>query len=62
MNEKATVGNTTSANQFGLSADQQIMLDEADKFSRKELYPLAQRMDDEEWWPEDIFRKIGEQG
>ena len=47
---------------FGLSSDQQIMLDEADKYSRNELYPLASRMDDEEWWPEDIFGRIGEQG
>lgn len=47
---------------FGLTADQQMMLDEADKYSRKELYPLASRMDDEEWWPEDIFKRIGEQG
>ena len=27
-----------------------------------ELYPLATRMDEEEWWPEDIFQKIGEAG
>ena len=47
---------------FGLSSDQQLMLDEADKYSRNELYPLASRMDDEEWWPEDIFGRIGEQG
>ncbi len=47
---------------FGLTSDQQLMLDEADRFSRNELYPLASRMDDEEWWPEDIFPKIGEQG
>ena len=47
---------------FGLTSDQQLMLDEADRFSRQELYPLARRMDDEEWWPEDIFAQIGEQG
>lgn len=47
---------------FRLSPDQQIMLDEADKFCRKELYPLAARMDDEEWWPEDVMQKIAAQG
>ena len=47
---------------FKLSPDQRTILDEADKFSRRELYPLAQRMDDEEWWPEDVFKKIGAQG
>ncbi|MBI2799776.1 MAG: acyl-CoA dehydrogenase family protein [Gammaproteobacteria bacterium] len=52
----------TSANAFNLTPDQQIILDEADKFSRKELYPLAPRMDDEEWWPPGVFEKIGAQG
>ncbi len=47
---------------FDLTADQRLILDEADKYSRKELYPLAQRMDDEEWWPPDVFKRIGEQG
>ncbi len=47
---------------FGLIPEQQLMLDEVDKYSRKELYPLASRMDEEEWWPENIFQRIGEQG
>lgn len=46
----------------GLSADEQNILDQADRFGQKELLPLAARMDDEEWWPEDIFPKIGETG
>jgi isovaleryl-CoA dehydrogenase len=46
----------------GLSNDEQEILDQADKFGRNELYPLAQRMDDEEWWPEEIFPKIGATG
>jgi isovaleryl-CoA dehydrogenase len=50
------------ANAFALDADRQAMLDEADRFARNELYPLAPRMDDEEWWPEDIFPVIGEMG
>ncbi len=38
------------------------MLDEADKFARNELYPLAARMDNEEWWPEHVFPQIGDAG
>ena len=33
----------------GLSADEQEILDQAGRFARRDLYPLAQRMDDEEW-------------
>ena len=47
---------------FELDPDQQFILDQADRFARKELYPLAPRMDAEEWWPEDAFARIGEQG
>ena len=47
---------------FTLSSDQQLMLDEADRFARNELYPLAAKMDDEEWWPENVFEEIGEAG
>lgn len=46
----------------GLSREEQEILDQADRFARAEVYPLAQRMDDEEWWPEDIFPRIGESG
>jgi isovaleryl-CoA dehydrogenase len=55
-----SVANATYA--FDLSPDQQEILDAADRFARNELYPLSERMDNEEWWPEDIFQKIGEQG
>jgi isovaleryl-CoA dehydrogenase len=46
----------------GLSADEQNILDSADRFAREEMYPLAQKMDDEEWWPPDAFAKIGDTG
>ncbi|MES2536319.1 MAG: acyl-CoA dehydrogenase family protein [Pseudomonadota bacterium] len=46
----------------GLSNDEQEMLDQADRFARQELYPLSQRMDNEEWWPEEAFGKIGATG
>ena len=46
----------------GLSTDQMEILANADRFAQAELYPLAKRMDDEEWWPPEIFPKIGETG
>ncbi len=45
-----------------LSADHQEILDQADRYARAELYPLAQRMDDEEWWPDEAFRGLAAQG
>ena len=46
----------------GLSDGETEILTEADRFARAELYPLARRMDDEEWWPEDAFPLIGKTG
>ncbi|WP_428630080.1 acyl-CoA dehydrogenase family protein [Sphingopyxis sp.] len=38
------------------------MLDQADRFARSELAPLARRMDDEEWWPDTAFRGLAAHG
>jgi isovaleryl-CoA dehydrogenase len=46
----------------GLSTDEMEILANADRFAQAELYPLAQKMDDEEWWPAEIFPKIGDTG
>ena len=46
----------------GLSNDEIEVLGNADHFAQNELYPLSQKMDDEEWWPTDIFPKIGATG
>lgn len=46
----------------GLSNDEAEILHQADRFANKELLPLAQRMDDEEWWPQDAFPAIGANG
>jgi isovaleryl-CoA dehydrogenase len=56
-----TVSNHPSS-AFGLNEEQESVLDQADRFARNELYPLAQRMDDEEWWPDDAFPKMGDVG
>ncbi|WP_442581004.1 acyl-CoA dehydrogenase family protein [Mesorhizobium sp. ASY16-5R] len=50
------------ASLFGLGSEQQMILDNADRFARNELHALSARMDDEEWWPDDVFPKIGENG
>ncbi|HEB91050.1 MAG TPA: isovaleryl-CoA dehydrogenase [Deltaproteobacteria bacterium] len=47
---------------FTLSEDQQIILDAADRYGRERLAPLARRMDDEEWWPDEAFRALGREG
>lgn len=51
-----------SQHAFGLSSEQQSFLDLADRFGREQLHPLAERMDLEEWWPEELFEKFGELG
>lgn len=64
-----SIGSVVSADQrpiaqifSGLSGDEVEMLAQADRFARAELYPLAQRMDDEEWWPPEVFPTIGANG
>ena len=47
---------------FDLSPEQQATLDGADEYARLELYPLAARMDAEEWWPAEAFAKLGRNG
>lgn len=50
------------ARNFDLNAEDRLILDEAERFAREKLYPLSQRMDDEEWWPKDLFPMLGEHG
>ncbi len=51
-----------AAPSFDLSPDLQATLDGADEYARLELYPLAARMDAEEWWPAEAFTKLGQNG
>ncbi|MGB1581479.1 MAG: acyl-CoA dehydrogenase family protein, partial [Nevskiales bacterium] len=46
----------------GLSDQEAEILYQADRFAKAELYPLSERMDAEEWWPEDVFKTIGSNG
>ena len=52
----------TDSPAFELNDLQQQILDEADRFSREQLAPLAQQMDDEEHWPEDLFPLFARHG
>jgi isovaleryl-CoA dehydrogenase len=61
LREASAIGDNTRS-VYDLDPDQQMILDQADRFARKELYGLSARMDAEEWWPEEAFPKIGEQG
>ena len=45
-----------------LTSEEQQILDETDRFARRELYPLAPRMDRDEWWPDDLFPRLGAAG
>ncbi len=47
---------------WNLDPAQQEVLDAADKFARRELFPLAPKMDAEEWWPEAAMPKVGAAG
>jgi isovaleryl-CoA dehydrogenase len=59
----STSSSTSATQRFsGLSNDEQAILDQVDRFARNELYPLSQRMDDEEWWPPEAFAQIGATG
>jgi isovaleryl-CoA dehydrogenase len=50
------------SSQFALHADDQAVLDAADKFARTVLAPLSGRMDNDEWWPPEAFAQIGAAG
>jgi isovaleryl-CoA dehydrogenase len=52
----------TNASGFGLNPDQQEILDTADAFARDTFHPLAARMDDEEWWPEEAIPALARMG
>ena len=47
---------------FGLSFEQQEILDGATRFAERELHPLQGRMDDEDWWPPEVMPALGRMG
>jgi isovaleryl-CoA dehydrogenase len=47
---------------LGLSDEERALQDAARSFVRKEVAPLAERMDREDYFPRDVFRRLGESG
>ena len=47
---------------FKLSEDHQMIFEAAEKFAREQLLPIAGKMDDEEYWPADLFPMLGREG
>lgn len=47
---------------YGFDSDTQAMYDMVDRYSRDVLYPLSGKMDHEDWFPIDEYRKMGALG
>ena len=53
---------TAPAPSFEITEEQRLIMDQADRFAREQLAPYSERMDNEEWWPDEMFRLLGENG
>jgi isovaleryl-CoA dehydrogenase len=58
----AGLANQPLPSAFELTAEQQEVLDQADRFARAEMAPLQRRMDDEEWWPPEVMPALARMG
>lgn len=47
---------------LSLSEEERELREAARRFARKEIAPVADRMDREDYFPRDVFRRLGEQG
>ncbi|MCI4342733.1 MAG: acyl-CoA dehydrogenase family protein [Thermoplasmata archaeon] len=47
---------------LALSDEERELREAARRFARKEIAPVAERMDREEYFPREVFRRLGEQG
>ncbi len=45
-----------------LSGDEEDLRETARRFVRKEIWPVTDRMDREDYFPRDVFRRLGDQG
>ena len=52
----------TNLTNYGFDSDLQQIYDMIWNYSRDELHPLWQKMDEEDWFPEEQFRKLSEIG
>jgi isovaleryl-CoA dehydrogenase len=56
------LSNAFPRNAFQLTSEQSEILDAADTFAKNELWPLQQKMDDEEWYPPELMPALGRMG
>ncbi|MCI4338810.1 MAG: acyl-CoA dehydrogenase family protein [Thermoplasmata archaeon] len=47
---------------LSLTEEERELREAARRFARKEIQPVADRMDREDYFPRDVFRRLGEQG
>ena len=47
---------------YGFTTEHQQVFDTTFRYAERELHPLLPRMDDEDWFPEEAFRKMSEVG
>jgi len=47
---------------YGFSSEDQQVYDMVYKYSRDELYPLSEKMDKDDWFPEQAFRNMADVG
>lgn len=47
---------------YSLNEDQHAILDHVERVAREVLHPLQEKMDVDEYWPDDLFSKMGELG
>lgn len=52
----------TDLRSFGFSEQHQRVFDMAWRYARERHHPLLRRMDDEDWFPEDDYRRMAEVG
>uniref|UniRef100_A0A7S2SP81 Isobutyryl-CoA dehydrogenase, mitochondrial n=1 Tax=Mucochytrium quahogii TaxID=96639 RepID=A0A7S2SP81_9STRA len=56
------IGTGVLGNSYGLTEDQVMLQDMADKFAEKELLPFAAEWDENKFFPEETLRKAAEMG
>lgn len=62
MVETVTEQSHEPVGHFALTTEQSEILDTADAFAKDTFWPLQQRMDDEEWWPEQAMPALARMG
>lgn len=62
MSASGTLTPYTGASTFTITDEQRMLMDQADRFGREQLFKHQEKMDNEEWWPPEMFRLLGDNG